>query len=210
MHESHSSMSVKEKKMTTNSQQQHLENKQRRNDSNSKSLGKGKTNRHGHCFKKHISLWLLFGWMPPDLRWHSLSPLTPEVSEAGNRISPQAKLWPDFFNDATINPWNAQPSKNSKATMQKQIVHIYTSGYVYRPLSKQWLKLAETYTSPVSLFSNELFEWVSLCIVVCRSSSIHLVYFSVNTADVTHTAFFFFFFGQYRLFLLVATIAALA
>lgn len=34
-------------------------------------------------------------------------PLTPEVSEAGNRISPQAKHWPDFFNDATINPWNA-------------------------------------------------------------------------------------------------------
>lgn len=103
----------------------HLENKQNRKDWNSKILGKGKTNRREHCSKKHISLWLLFGWMLPDLRWHSLSPLTPEVSEAGNRISPQAKHRPDFFNDATINPWNAQPSKNSKATMQRQIVHIY-------------------------------------------------------------------------------------
>lgn len=63
--------------------------------------------------------------MLPDLRWHSLSPLTPKVSEAGNRISPQAKHWPGFFNDATINPWNAQPSKNSKATMPRLIVHIY-------------------------------------------------------------------------------------
>lgn len=47
-------------------------------------------------------------------------PLTPEVSEAGNRISPQAKHWPDFFNDAAINPWNAQASKNSTATMQSK------------------------------------------------------------------------------------------
>ena len=88
----------------------YLENKLKRKDWNSQILGKGQTNRHEHCFKKHISLWLLFGWMLPDLRCHSLSPLTPEVSEAGNRISPQAKHWPDFFNDATINPWNAQPS----------------------------------------------------------------------------------------------------
>lgn len=36
-------------------------------------------------------------------------PLTPEVSEAGNGISPQAKHWLGFFNGATINPWNSQP-----------------------------------------------------------------------------------------------------
>lgn len=120
---------VKKKKiracLSKQSHWKHLENKQNRKDWNSKILGKGKTNRCEHCSKKHISLWLLFGWMLPDLRWHSLSPLTPEVSEAGNRISPQAKHRPDFFNDATINPWNAQPSKYSKATMQRQIVHIY-------------------------------------------------------------------------------------
>lgn len=65
--------------------------------------------------------------MLPDLRWHSLSPLlppAPEASEAGNRISPQAKPWPDFFNDTAINPWNAHASKNSKALMKKQIDHI--------------------------------------------------------------------------------------
>lgn len=63
--------------------------------------------------------------MLPDLRWHSLSPLAPKANEAGNRISPQAKPWPDFFNDAAINPWNAQASKNSKALMKKQFDHIY-------------------------------------------------------------------------------------
>lgn len=76
-----------------------------------------------------MSLWLLFGWMLPDLIWHSLSPLTPEVSEAGNRIRPQAKPRQDFFNDTTINPWSAQPSKNSKVTTPKQIIftlHIWS------------------------------------------------------------------------------------
>ena len=122
----------------------HLENKQTEKKRNSKISWKGKTNRPEHCFKKHISVWLLFGWMLPDLRWHSLSPLTPEVSEAGNRISPQAKHWPDFLNDATINPWNAQPSKNSKAIMQKQIVHIYFTHLVMftgHSLSQKSLKL---------------------------------------------------------------------
>lgn len=52
-------------------------------------------------------------------------PPPPEASEAGNRISPQAKPWPDFFNDTAINPWNAHASKNSKASMKKQIDHIY-------------------------------------------------------------------------------------
>lgn len=52
-------------------------------------------------------------------------PPTPGTSEAGNRISPQAKPWPDFFNDAAINPWNAHASKNSKASTKKQIDHFY-------------------------------------------------------------------------------------
>lgn len=52
-------------------------------------------------------------------------PLTSGASEAGNRISPQAKPRPDFFNDAAINPWNAHASKNSKASMKKQTDHIY-------------------------------------------------------------------------------------
>lgn len=70
------------------------------------NLGKEKnTAGHEYCFKKNKGLWFLFGLMLPDLRWHSLSPLTPGVSEAGNRISPQAKQWPDFLNDAAINPW---------------------------------------------------------------------------------------------------------
>lgn len=68
-------------------------------------------------------VWLSASW--PQMTFLVPPPPTPEASEAGNRISPQAKPRPDFFNDAAINPWNAHASKNSKASMKKQTDHIY-------------------------------------------------------------------------------------
>lgn len=70
-----------------------------------------------------VIVWSNASW-PQMTFFVPLLPPAPEASEAGNRISPQAKPWPDFFNDTAINPWNAHASKNSKALMKKQIDHI--------------------------------------------------------------------------------------
>lgn len=47
-------------------------------------------------------VWLSASW--PQMTLFVPPPSTPEVSETGNRISLQMKHWPDFFNDAAINP----------------------------------------------------------------------------------------------------------
>lgn len=105
-------------------------------------LWKGKTlGKDRRCWQKHISLWWLFGQMLPDLRWHSLSPLASEASEAGNRISPQAKPWRTSLMTLPLTPGMHKRLKIARPQWKsKAIIFTSTSGYVYRPLSHQWLK----------------------------------------------------------------------
>lgn len=94
-----------------------------------------------HCWQKHISLWWLFGQMLPDLIWHSLSPLASEASEAGNRISPQAQPWRTSLMTLPLTPGMHKRLKIARPQWKsKVIIFTSTSGYVYRPLSHQWLK----------------------------------------------------------------------